>query len=147
MTAANVVDPMDMDDPFSDPAAGGSLDEFAGLWVIIKPTRVLKKPSKFPTADGSGLVDVVECQIIAVDGDEPGKTVETTSYSGSLNTQIKSRVGKMVIGLLAKKSFPKGPGWNLEEATPEARQLGKAVLADIKAKAAAKANADDPFES
>lgn len=142
---ATAIDPLD-DNPFDDPASGGSLDAFAGLWVIIKPTKVSRKASKFPTSDGTGLVDVVECEIIAVDGAEPGKTITTTSYSGSLNTQIKTKVGKMVIGRLAKKDFPKGPGWNLDEATPAAREMGKKVLADLKAKAAAKAKSEDPFD-
>lgn len=144
MTVATSVDPLD-DNPFDDPASGGSLDSFAGLWVIIKPSKVLRKASKFPTADGTGLVDVVECEIIAVDGDEPGRTLTTTSYSGSLNTQIKTKVGKMVIGLLAKKDFPKGPGWNLDEATPAAKEAGKAVLKMLKEREAAKAKSDDPF--
>jgi hypothetical protein len=150
MTAANVVDPMDMDDPFSDPASGGSLDEFKGLVVIIKPTAVSRKASKYPVkGDPTGLIDVVACQIIAVDGPEPGKTVETSSYSGSLNTQIKSKVGSLVIGKLDKKKFDLGMGWNLEPATKEQRAAGKAVLEDIKAKAKAKAkaDADDPFEA
>lgn len=133
---------VDEDDPFSDPASGGGLDEFAGLWVIIRPMGVTKKPSKFDAK----MIDVVECQVIAIDGEEPGKTVTTTSYSGSLNTQIKTKVGKLVIGKLDKKKFDKGMGWNLDEATPEVRQAGKKVLADIKAREEAKAASEDPFE-
>lgn len=145
--SVNTVDPMDMDDPFSDPAEGGSLDEFKGLVVIIKPKAVTKKASKFPVkGDPTGLIDVVSCEIIAVDGPEPGKTVETTSYSGSLNTQIKSKVGSLVIGKLGKKKFDLGMGWNLEPATAEDRIAGKKVLADLKAKAEAKAASEDPFE-
>lgn len=140
--AANTVDPIDADDPFSDPASGGSLDEFLGRVVIIKPSGVAKKQSKFP---GQGIIDVVSCEIIAVDGPNPGYAVTTTSYSGSLNTQIKSKVGSMVIGVLGKKKFDLGPGWNLEPATAEHRAAGKLILAEIKARAAAQAEAEDPF--
>lgn len=147
MTAnTTAVDPMDSDDPFSDPATGGGLDDFKGLVVIIKPLAVSRKASKFPTADGSGMVDTVQMEITAVTGDEPGKTAVTSTYSGSLVPQLKGRVGKLVIGKLDMIKLPKGPGWNLAAATAEDRAAGKAVLADIKAREAAAAKSADPFD-
>lgn len=134
-------DPFDQDDPFSEPASGGSLEEFLGKLVIIKPTSVSKKPSKF---DGKP-IDVVECEIIGVDTEEPGYTVTTTSYSGSLNTQIKTRVGKMVLGTLAKKKFDKGMGWNLEPATAENKADAKKVLQMLKEREEKEAAKADPF--
>lgn len=136
-------DPFDQDDPFSEPASGGSLDEFMGKLVIIKPSGVAKKQSKFP---GQGMIDVVSCEIIGVDTEEPGYTVSTTSYSGSLNTQIKSRVGKMVLGRLGKKKFDLGPGWNLEPATAEDKAAAKRVLKLVKEREEAEAAKSDPFE-
>ncbi len=147
MTAnTTVIDPMDSDDPFSDPATGSGLDTFKGLVVIIKPLAVVKKPSQFPTADGTGTVDTVQMEITAVDGDEPGKSAVTSTYSGSLVPQLKSRIGKLVIGKLDKIKMPKGFGWNLEAATAEQREAGKKVLADIKAREAAAAKSADPFD-
>lgn len=131
----------DDDDPFSDPATGSSMDAFKDLVVIIKPLSTQKKPSK----KGNGLVDTVSCEIIAVDGPEPGFTSSTVSYSNSLNPQIISKIGQMVIGKLTKKDFGRGEGWDLEAATKEQRQAGVKVLNEIKAKLAAKANNDDPF--
>jgi|SRR6478752_4178425 hypothetical protein len=144
--STNTIDPMEMDDPFSDPATGGGLDEFKGLVVIVRPLAVSRKASQFPTSDGSGMVDTVQMEVTAVTGDEPGKTVTTSTYSGSLVPQLKTRVGKMVIGKLDKIKMPKGMGWNLAPATAEDRAAGKKVLADIKARAEAKAKSEDPFD-
>jgi hypothetical protein len=136
-----VIDPMDMDDPFSDPATGSGLDPFKGLLVIIKPGTCQKKTSK----KGNGLVDTVTCEIIAVTGSDPGFTATTTIYSNSLVPQLMGRTGKLVIGNLNKKDFGRGEGWDLTPATPEQRQAGKKVLADIKAREEAKEKSEDPF--
>ena len=139
------IDPMDMEDPFEDPASGGKLDEFKDQLVIIKPSKVISKPSKFPTADGSGKVDTVAAEIISVSGPEPGYTLITNIYSGSLVPQIKGKVGRMVLGRLHKEDWGKGEGWTLDAATPDDKMAAKAVLQAIKEREAAKASAEDPF--
>lgn len=130
---------LDQDDPFSDPATGGTLDEFLGKIVILMPTGVEKKPSKFP---GQGNIDVVKLTIIGVDTDEPGYSVETTSYSGSLNTLIKTKVGHRIVGKLKKTKFDLGMGWDLEAGD---RDMKLKALPVYKAWKAAQEKAADPF--
>ncbi len=145
MTANTAIDPMDTD-PFSDPATGGNLDPFRNLHVIIKPESCIRKPSKFPTSAPDGKVDTITATVIAVDGEDPGMTVQTVIYSGSLTPQLKPKVGKTIIGKLLKKDFGKGEGWTLEAVGPEVREAGKKVLADIKAREEAAAKSEDPFD-
>lgn len=130
---------LDENDPFSDPATGGTLDEFLDNIVIILPTGVVQKQSKFP---GQGMIDVVKLTIIGVDTEEVGHSVETTSYSGSLNTLIKSKVGHVLVGKLKKSKFELGMGWDLEAGDRDMKLLALPVY---KAWKAAQDKATDPF--
>lgn len=119
-------------DPFLPPAQGGSLSTLEGRLLLVYPQSNDKAKSKFPTRDGSGLVDRVTCRIIVLDGDEPGKKIDRVQVmSGSMTGQLLPYVGKNmpVLGRLAKTKFDAGMGWDLKEATDDEKNTARAWIA------------------
>lgn len=104
-------------DPFNAPATGGNLKSLQLSLLLVYPLEIGKSKSKFPTKDGSGLVDHVTCKIVVLDDkDEPGRVIARMKImSGSMFGQIAPYVGtgKPVLGRLDKAEFDMGEGWVL----------------------------------
>lgn len=105
-------------DPFVAPASGGTLKSLKGKLLLVFPLEIGKGRSKFPTKDGSGLVDAVTSKIVVLDdADNPGRVIARMKImSGSMFGQIAPYVGtgKPVLGRLGMDTFDMGDGWVLE---------------------------------
>lgn len=108
-------------DPFVAPATGGTLKSLRGNLLLVFPQEIGKGKSKFPTKDGSGMVDSVTCKVVVLDDDEnPGRVIARMKImSGSMFGQIAPYVGtgKPVLGRLDKEEFDMGEGWVLVTET------------------------------
>jgi hypothetical protein len=122
------------DDPFVAPASGGNLGAIEGRLLLAYPSEQGKSKSKYPTHDGTGLVQHVVCKVVVLDGDEPGKVMERVKIlSGSMVPQLLPYVGtgKPVLGRLGKDKFENGMGWVLNEASePEMDTARKWIAAN-----------------
>lgn len=108
----------DAQDPFVAPAEGGTLKSLQLSLLLVYPLEIGKAKSKFPTKDGSGLVDSVTCKIVVLDDpNHPnGRVIARMKImSGSMFGQIAPYVGtgKPVLGRLDKSEFDMGEGWVL----------------------------------
>jgi hypothetical protein len=107
-------------DPFVAPATGGTLKSLKGMLLLVFPTEIGKSKSKFPTKDGSGMVDHVICKIVAIDHPDGPKVIHRIKImSGSMYGQIAPYVGtdRPALGRLGMDTFEMGDGWVLEAET------------------------------
>jgi hypothetical protein len=84
-----------------------------------------------------GVKDAVRADLAVLDGPEAGKRYDNTLvFPGVLISQLKSKVGKKVLGRLGtgeKKQGQNAP-WKLITATDQDKQLGQRYLASLAAK-------------
>lgn len=118
-------------DPFNDPAAGGTkITEFEGRLILITPTGYEESIS---TAYGEK--DAVRANVVVVDEKTPQASErhdDVLIFQGNLIGATKRFVGKgMVIGRLGKGEAKKGQSepWILTTATDEEKSYARQYLA------------------
>ncbi len=123
-------------DPFVAPATGGNMRSLRGKLLLVFPLEIGKGKSKYPTKDGSGLVDAVTSKIVVLDdADNPGRVIARMKImSGSMFGQIAPYVGtgKPALGRLGMDTFDMGDGWVLEaeNLTDDDLNLARKWIAD-----------------
>lgn len=116
---------MSMTNPFTAPAsASGGItwrDLLGGL-LIIKPIA-----AETGVQTSNGLRDAVRADVYAIDGPGSPNTYEDTLiFPKVLASQVRSRIGQLVIGRLSQGTAKPGQNapWMLDEATAEDVQKG-----------------------
>ena len=115
-------------DEFSNPAeaVGFNWEEHKDALLIIEPTSV---ESDIETSFGTK--DAVRARISVVDGPHAGDVYEDTLvFPRALIGQLRSNVGKKVLGRLGQGAAKKGqkPPWKLQDASPEEITAAKRFL-------------------
>lgn len=118
-----------MTDPFDKPASMVGIDfkEHVGRLVIFDVHGIEKD-----ITTQHGLTDAVRADITVLDGPQAGtRLIDTLVFPRVLQGQLRSRVGKKVLGRIgqAPAQAGKNPAWQLLEATEADTAIGKAHLA------------------
>lgn len=123
---------VDTGDPFAAPAQGGTLKGIRGRLLLVEVTEKTRAKSKYPTDDGSGMVDAAKCNITVLDGDNAPYTLHGIKVmSGSMVGQLLPYAGTdtPVLGRLDMEKFERGEGWVLNEADDAEKDTARAYIA------------------
>jgi len=117
-----------MSDPFASPATSTGVDwkEVNGALILI---NVLGVDEAVQTVHG--VIDAVRANIVVLDGDLKGETFDDTLvFPRVLKSQLKSKVGQLVLGRLGQGTAKPGQSapWQLVEATETDKEVGRAHL-------------------
>jgi len=117
-----------MTDPFASPATSTGVDwkEVNGALILI---NVLGVDEAVQTVHG--VTDAVRANITVLDGDLKGETFDDTLvFPRVLKSQLKSKVGQLVLGRLGQGTAKPGQSapWQLVEATDADKSVANAYL-------------------
>jgi len=117
-----------MTDPFASPATSTGVDwkEVNGALILI---NVLGVDEAVQTVHG--VTDAVRANITVLDGDLKGETFDDTLvFPRVLKSQLKSKVGQLVLGRLGQGTAKPGQSapWQLVEATDGDKSVANAYL-------------------
>ena len=121
---------------FADPstATGITWEDFKGSLLLIKPhEQVIGVKTSY------GEANAVRADVIVLDGDKEGEEyLDTLIFPKVLQSQVKPRIGQMVLGRLGQghKKPGQSPPWTLAPATDADKRVGTAYL---------EKNEDTPF--
>lgn len=113
---------------FADPSTASGIDwkELHGSLLLIKPTA---QEVGIKTVHGDS--NAIRADISVLDGDKEGTEYEDTLvFPKVLQSQLKPRIGQMVLGRLGQghKKPGQSPPWTLSTATDKEKETGKAYL-------------------
>lgn len=123
---------MTMTNPFAAPAAasdGVKWEELNGSLLIIKPTAA---ETGIKTSYGES--EAVRADVYAIDGPQAGSEhADTLVFPKILQSQLKPRIGQVVIGRLGQGNAKPGQSapWILQDATDADIQTGVAAWEKI----------------
>jgi len=117
-----------MTDPFASPATSTGVDwkQVNGALCLI---NVLGVDEAVQTVHG--VTDAVRANITVLDGDLKGETFDDTLvFPRVLKSQLKSKVGQLVLGRLGQGTAKPGQSapWQLVEATDGDKSVANAYL-------------------
>ncbi len=113
---------------FADPSTSSGI-----AWADLKGSLLLVKPHEQITGikTSYGESDAVRADVIVLDGDHEGtEYLGTYIFPKVLQSQLKPRIGQMVLGRLGQghKKDGQSPPWTLSTATDDEKKVGKAYL-------------------
>jgi hypothetical protein len=118
---------------FSDPSTATGIDwkELHGSLLLF---RVHSQEVGIQTVHGPS--NAIRADVIVLDGEKEGEEfLDTLVFPKVLQSQVKPRIGELVLGRLGQghKKPGQSPPWTLAPATAADKQVGKAYL-DAQAK-------------
>ena len=113
---------------FSDPSTATGIDwkELHGSLLLFK---VHGQEVGIKTVHGDS--NAIRADVIVLDGDKEGEEfLDCLVFPKVLQSQLKPRVGQMVLGRLGQghKKQGQSPPWTLSTATDKEKETGKAFL-------------------
>lgn len=113
---------------FADPSTASGIDwkDLHGSLLLIKPSA---QEVGIKTVHGDS--NAIRADISVLDGDKEGTEYEDTLvFPKVLQSQLKPRIGQMVLGRLGQghKKPGQSPPWTLSTATDDEKKIGKAYL-------------------
>lgn len=121
------------ENPFDAPAAATGFDynEHLGRLLVIEPHSIEEK-----VATTLGEKDAIRADIFVLDGDNPGDYEDVLVFPRVLQGQLRTRLGRKVLGRLEQGVAKPGqnPPWRIAEATEADQAAGGAWLRAREAK-------------
>lgn len=124
---------MTTDDEFANPSERDDdeqVDNF--VWADNKGRLLLIIPAKYETgvATKFGDKDAIRGSVVLLDGPDAGKEYpDTLIFGGVLIAQIKTKIGRKVLGRVGQRPTDKGnPAWVLDDGNDVDRKTARAWL-------------------
>lgn len=139
-----------MTDPFAPPAAPSSGLDFAQLKGSLLLLEVLALEDHVPTVHTrpGEKSPAIRANVTVLDGAAAGEQYEDALiFPKVLQSQLRSRVGKMVLGRLGQGTAKPGQSapWRLDAATPADEQVARQHLQATPASGGVGATEEPPF--
>lgn len=123
-------------DDFADPSEGRGEDREYFDWKTSKGLLLLIVPTKYETGLTNRFTkpgetkDAVHASIVVLDGEEAGKEyLDEMIWGGVLVGQLKSKIGRKVLGRVAQWDTGKGnPAWTLADSDDADKKVARAYL-------------------
>jgi hypothetical protein len=121
-----------MNDPFADPSEGDFFGKAAKASVegALLAFEVKEFNPNKPTVNSrpDKPTPMVVASVYVLDGEHTGKSWENSEIYGGVVSQLKDRVGQIVLGRWVRgkpnPKFPDNAPWSIQKATAEERQIG-----------------------